>query len=180
MQKLSTKTQKLCLAALLVALGIILPYVCHIFGSGLGKMLLPLHLPVITAGLLLGPLFALLVAVLSISLSFLLTGMQMPSAVMFPFMFVELCCYGLISGLFARMVNKNKFFSYIGVAGTQIFGRVLYAGILAFVIFALPVPTAPALTTVYVALVAGVPGIILQLAVVPVLVILAKKVMHFD
>ena len=49
--------KKLVYTGLLVAVGVLLPQVFHIFGSSAaGMVFLPMHIPVLRGGLLLGPM----------------------------------------------------------------------------------------------------------------------------
>ena len=72
---MKNNVKKMCEAAVLLALGILLPMFFHLFGAG-GPVFLPMHLPVLLAGFLLGPLYGALIGLLSPLLSFLFT--QMP------------------------------------------------------------------------------------------------------
>lgn len=82
----------------------------------------------------------------------------MPSAAILPFMAVELCCYGLFSGLLAT----KKMPSALKLLSVQVIGRAARAAML----FAV----GGNVTTVITATTAGVCGILLQFAVIlPVL-----------
>ena len=62
MTHLSTK--KVVYGGLLIAIGLVLPQAFHMFGSDAGKMFLPMHIPVILSGMLLGPVWGLLAALM--------------------------------------------------------------------------------------------------------------------
>ena len=52
------ETKKMAVGGLLIAVGILLPQVFHLAGgSAMGTLFLPMHLPVLLGGFLLGPLF---------------------------------------------------------------------------------------------------------------------------
>lgn len=171
--KQHTQTLKLCTGALLLAAGILLPQVFHMIGGpAMGGMFLPMHLPVFIAGLLLGPLYGGAVGVITPLISFCITGM--PPAAKLPFMLLELLTYGLVSGLL-RSKNVNIYASLIL---SMIAGRLVNALALvcATYLFHLNVP---AVITVGAAVVTGIPGLIVQLVLVPAVVILIERVLHF-
>lgn len=97
--------KKMCEASVLLALGILLPMFFHLFGAG-GPVFLPMHLPVLLAGLLLGPFYGGLLGILIPLFSFLLT--QMPQIGILPGTMVELVLYGLSSGFFFRVIKTGK------------------------------------------------------------------------
>ena len=49
------RTKKMIYGGLLTAVGLVLPQAFHVFGQGVGMAFLPMHLPIILAGLLAGP-----------------------------------------------------------------------------------------------------------------------------
>ena len=52
------RTKKMIYGGLLTAVGLVLPQAFHVFGQGVGMAFLPMHLPVMIAGILLGPCYA--------------------------------------------------------------------------------------------------------------------------
>lgn len=175
--KLKSKTvdvQKLCVGALLIAVGVLLPQIFHLIGGpAAGGLFLPMHIPVLLAGLLLGPYFGAVVGVLSPVISFLTMGM--PPAARLPFMLLELCAYGLLSGLF----YKKRVPLYLSLILAQIGGRAVYALSLLAASSLLEL-NAPPVLTAWTAVVTGIPGIAVQLIFIPPIVVLLKKVIHFD
>lgn len=167
-----TQTLKLCTGALLLAAGILLPQVFHMIGGqAMGGILLPMHLPVFIAGLLLGPFYGCAIGIITPIISFFVTGM--PPAGKLPFMLVELLTYGLAAGLL-RKKNVNI---YVSLILAQIAGRVANALALVFATYVLQL-NVPAVITVGTAVVTGIPGLILQLVLVPAVVILIERVLH--
>lgn len=168
-----TKTLKLCTGALLLAAGILLPQVFHMIGGqAMGGMFLPMHLPVFVAGSCSGRFMAAQSASLpqsSASLSPLCRRRQSC-----PFMLIELATYGLMAGL----LRKKNLNIYISLILAQIAGRLANALALvcAAYLFHLEVP---AVITVGTAVVTGIPGLIIQLVLVPAVVILIERVLHF-
>lgn len=171
--KKNISTQKLCAGALLIALGVLLPQVFHLIGGqAAGGLLLPMHLPVLIGGLLLGPYYGAAVGVITPLISFLLTGM--PPAARLPFMLVELVAYGIISGAF-----RNRFHLYGSLILAQVGGRMAYALALWVGVLIFGTEISP-LAAVGAAVLTGLPGIIIQWVCVPPLVILLRRVIHFD
>ena len=96
--------RKLNLAGLFIALGVIIPYFTgHGFGVP-GVVLLPMHIPVLMAGLLLGWRHGVLVGVFAPILSSLLTGMPAPWPNL-PMLGSELITFGLFTGLLRKNFN---------------------------------------------------------------------------
>ena len=166
-KKLSVKAQTLA-TFLAVAAAVALPQLMHLLGlisnlgSTIGETFLPMHLPVILVGILAGPYVGLITGVLSPIISFALTGM--PASAMLPFMIIELGVYGLSAGL----LRNAKMPSIAKVLIAQIAGRAIRAAaiLMAFYIIgskAIGVPV------IWNSIIAGIPGIILQLALIPLI-----------
>ncbi len=162
-------------SALLSAAGVLLPQVFHMIGgTATGGMFLPMHIPVLLAGMLYGPLCGASVGVLSPTLSFLIFGM--PPAAKYPFMLIELIFYGLAAGLFERAFRR---FDTLNLLLTTLFaqaaGRLAYAGCLWLGGKILVGVAFPAAASVTAAVAAGLPGIVIQLVLVPAAYSALKK-----
>ncbi len=166
-KKLSVKTQTISALIALVS-AVALPQIVHVIGAAsgmgtsLGEIFLPMHLPIILMGFIVGPYAAGIAGLLSPLVSFALTGM--PSSVMLPFMMIELCVYGICS----RLLRNVKLPMIAKVLIAQITGRLIRAGAIAigFYVFDTTVNPAVVLTSVT----AGLFGIILQLVIIPLAV----------
>ena len=173
---IKSKTQRLTLSGLFLALGIILPYVTA-HGAGVpGTVLLPMHIPVLLCGFFCGSFYGAISGALLPFLNCVLTGM--PSLFpMLPIMLCELTVYGLTSGLlFTKTpLGKKRYGVFIALPISMICGRAAYAA--AFYIMFLFVGELKALS-VTAAVVTGLPGIIIQLLLIPQIVILTKKVIR--
>ncbi|MDE7181623.1 MAG: hypothetical protein K2O41_01145, partial [Clostridia bacterium] len=101
-------TVKSLISAGLVALAVILPQIIHAaFGSAGGVQWLPMYLPVLLGGCLLGWTWGLGVGIASPVVSFLITlafGNPMPAAARLPFMIAELAVFAAVSGLFTEKI----------------------------------------------------------------------------
>lgn len=168
-----TKTKELVLSGLLIALGLVLPMAFHLFKAG-GPVFLPMHIPVLLGGMILSPIFALLVGVLTPIVSNLLTSMP-PLMPMLPIMIVELGLYGLVASILRKKLNLNVFISLII---SMIIGRI-GAGLVVYVMTSVfAVQFAPPIAFVIGGLSKGIPGIIIQLIFIPIIVKAVEKSMR--
>lgn len=152
--------------------GITLPRIFHVLaGSTAGSVFLPMHLAVLIATLTFGITSGCVVAGSSVITSYLLTGM--PALARMPYMLIELCIYAILLGIW----NK-KFNSYISLLATIVLGRVFYAGILAIAIQVMGLPTYG--ISVIESVQTGWPGIVIQLACVPLIAKVIKRGVHLD
>jgi len=107
----------------LVAAAILLPAAAHLTGAPV-RWLLPMHWPVILAGLMLGWRSGLLVGLLAPATNFLLTGYPLPMVL--PAMTVELMVYGFLSGfLFQRLHWRG----WASVAAAALVGRTAFIAV---------------------------------------------------
>ena len=104
-------TVKSLISAGIIALAVILPQFVHLFaGAQGGVRWLPMYLPVLLGGCLLGWSWGLGIGVLSPLTSFFITsafGNPMPIAARLPFMMIELAIFAGISGLFSKKDSKK-------------------------------------------------------------------------
>ena len=98
-----TKSKKLCICALCIAIGCVLPTFFHMFG--LGQAFSPLHFPSLLCGLILGPWYGLACGILNPVLCSLFTGM--PPVARLAYMVPEIACYGFFTGLIFRALRKR-------------------------------------------------------------------------
>ena len=150
--------------AMLTALGILVPFLFHQVGIA-GKVFLPMHFPVLIAGMLLGPTAGLTAGLLSPALSSLLTGMPpLPLTVV---MVPELMTYGAISGLLYRAFGGRV---WIALPGAMLAGRVVmgFAAWIALGLGLLGLRITPQ-AFLYGAVITGLPGILSQIVLIPLL-----------
>ena len=169
MDKNTQNTRKMVLAALLTCLGLLFPYItAHAFALA-GTVLLPMHIPVLLCGFLCGPKYGGLCGLLTPVLSCMLTGMPVAYP-MLPIMICELVAYGLIAGW---AYQKRHFPIYPALLLAMLAGRCAYGAAFAGLLLAATGPLQALSVTA--AVVTGLPGILLQLIVVPLLVRLIQK-----
>ena len=149
--------------ALFLALAVVFPIAFHQFGMA-GRYFLPMHIPVLLAGFISGPISGAVTGLLAPGMSFALTGMPPSYAV--PLMTLELCLYGLTAGLFYYKLRFNLYFALVVAL---VLGRIGFAlGLLVLGLF-LELPYGVK-TYFSVAVVAGLPGIVIQLVFIPPIV----------
>lgn len=168
---MTRKTTKFLIrCSLFCALGVLFPMIFHLFGAVSGQTFLPMHIPVLIAGLVTSAPCGLIVGVLSPFLSCLLT--EMPSFFKMPFMCIELGVYGLTSGLFMKLFGKRVKSEtariYLSLVCAQICGRLANLICTYFAIHVLGISN-PAISVklCLLSVPAGFIGIIIQLILIP-------------
>ena len=169
--KTMTPVKRTVLGALCTALCVVLPIAVHSIPDA-GAVILPMHIPVLICGLVCGWPYGFICGLLGPLLSNLLTGM--PAAARLPAMMVECAVYGMVTAILLKFVHtKNtRLDLYIALLVAMIAGRVV-SGIAKALIFT------PGLTmSAWIAssFVTALPGIIIQLALVPQVVCLLIKI----
>lgn len=165
-----SRTRWIAQSALFLALALILPAGLHAFGIG-GRVFLPMHIPVLLAGMIIGPVSGLVVGLLAPALGHLMTGMPPSYAV--PLMSLELPIYGLIAGLAYKRLKLNV---YISLLAAMLFGRLMFAGGLLILGLFMDLPyTATAFFAAGGPMLQGLPGIVIQIFLVPVIVAAIKR-----
>ena len=162
--------KKIILTALMVALCVVLPIAFHSIPNG-GSIFLPMHIPVLLCGLVCGWGYGGLCGLVGPLLSSLLTGM--PPAAILPGMMVECCVYGLVTGLMMRYVRTGKatIDLYLSLVTAMLLGRVL-SGIAKALIFT---PGMSLAAWAAASFVTAIPGIVIQLVLIPLLVLALTK-----
>lgn len=162
-----TVRTKAAATAVAVVAAVALPQLFHAvgavsgLGTALGETFLPMHLPVLLIGLLAGPAAGLAAGLLGPLVSFALSGM--PSALMLPFIMVELAGYGLVSGMLAG--TRIPSFGKLLIA--QVAGRALRSVAVLAAVYGFGSQVAVA--SIWTSIITGVPGILLQWALLPLL-----------
>lgn len=164
------RINNLVLSGIFIAMGLILPMIFHGFGGG-GPVFLPMHIPVLIAGFFLELPFAIAVGILTPVLSSLLTGMP-PLFPVLPYMALELAVYSAVVSLLYRKLKLNV---YISLIISMICGRIM-AGIaiwalITFFTVQLPSPV----VFIQGAIIKGIPGIVIQLILIPIVVLSTNK-----
>ena len=163
----SLQIRRLTYAALYLALAMVLPFVTGQIPE-IGSALCPMHIPALLCGFMCGWPWGLAVGFIAPLLRSVLFGMPalFPGAVAMAF---ELAVYGGMAGFLRRKLPRRKGMLYAVLLISMIAGRLVWGGVrvilagLSGSTFTWALFLAGAVTN-------AVPGIILQLVLIPVLV----------
>ncbi len=173
-------TVKTLLSVGLIALAVVLPQIVHLaLGQPGGVQLLPMYLPVLIGGCLLGWRWALAVGALSPVVSYLLTSMMgeaMPALPRLPFMIAELAVFALVSGLFSKKIYQNGLWAFPAVILAQLAGRAVFLGLVA--IFQSVTPFT--VEMIWSQILTGWVGLAIQAVIVPLLIIGLRAILVND
>ena len=166
-----TSVRKLTYAALCLALALVLPFLTGQIPE-IGSMLCPMHIPALLCGFLCGGPWGLAVGgIAPILRSLLFSRPPMFSAIPMAF---ELAAYGAVAGILYRRLPRRKGRIYLSLILAMIAGRLVW-GIVQVVMmglqgsaFTMEAFLAGAITT-------AIPGIILQLVLIPAVVAALEK-----
>ena len=163
----NVKTKTLATVIAVIA-SVALPQALHLLGAvsdmgtALGETFLPMHLAVFMVGFLAGPAAGLVTGLLAPLVSFWLT--DMPTALMLPFIVIELAGYGLISGALA----DKKLPSIVKLLIAQIGGRALRAAAVLIAVNFFGTGLDP-YAVIIKSVVMGLPGLIIQWIFIPLM-----------
>lgn len=171
--KRRTTLTRLSLASMMLALGLLLPFLTGQIPE-IGNMLLPMHLPVFICSFLCGPMYG---AIIGFSLPIMRSAIfSMP--IMFPnavAMAFELCTYGLVSGLIYRLVKKQNLLTiYISLIAAMVLGRLVW-GLADYLFLSLSETGLTWEIFISSTVLTAFPGIILQLIFIPILLEVLNK-----
>lgn len=166
--KKKIQIQKMTLAAVFLAMGLILPFFTGQIPQ-IGSMLLPMHIPVFVCGMICNGWYGAFVGFLLPLVRYFLFGM--PS--LYPIgiaMSFELASYGMIAGGVYHASKRKSWSSlYFSLIAAMIGGRIVWG-----IVFALLCGFADQEFTINIfistAVINAIPGIVLQIVFVPILV----------
>jgi niacin transporter len=144
---------------LLAAAAVVLPAAAHLTGLPT-RVLLPMHWPVILAGLCYGWRSGLLIGLMAPVTSFFISGM--PPVHILPAMTVELAAYGFLAG-FTRQSLRLGWFSSSAVS--LVGGRIVFLAVV-LLLGSMAVPFSDYLVA---AMLPGIPAAVAQLIVLSLL-----------
>jgi len=173
---LKNNIRKLVWASFLLILGIILPRLINLAGSQmLGNLISPMHIPVFLSGLILGPFYGALVGFITplfSTLVFAMPPMMPPIAVLMAF---ELAAFGLVTGY---LYSNKSYNMYLSLIAAMILGRLVYGLALVAVgpLFGFNPPFIPFMQGAFLT---GIPGIVIQLVVIPPIIEKIRPIKEF-
>ena len=156
--------KKMVFTAVCAALCLVLPMAFHSIPNA-GSIFLPMHIPVLLCGLICGWPYGAACGLLG---PFISSFTGMPPAALLPSMMIECGTYGLVSGLMMKYVRTRRAAAdlYISMVTAMILGRVVSGLAKAWILSPGTAPFAWVTTS----LITGIPGIVIQLAVMPAVV----------
>lgn len=164
----------------IVALAVILPQLVHLVaGQAGGVQWLPMYLPVLLGGCLLGWTWGLGIGVASPLVSFLITSAfssPMPALARLPFMVAELAIFATVSGLFSKKIDENSLMAFPAVLLAEVCGRAVF--MLLVVIFQSVTPFTPAV--IWSQIQTGLLAVVLQAVIVPFIVMGLNLLLNKD
>lgn len=171
-------TVKSLVSAGVIILAVVLPQLVHLAAGPSGGMTwLPMYLPVLLGGCLLGTWWGLGVGILSPLVSFAVTsamGSAMPAAARLPFMTAELAVFAAVSGLFSAKISENGWMAFPAVLLAAVSGRAVF--LLLTAIFQSVAPFT--VSVVWSQIQSGFIGLILQAVLVPLVVMGIRALMR--
>lgn len=170
-------TVKALISAGIVALAVLLPQLAHLaLGEQAGMRFLPMYLPVLLGGCLLGWQWGLGIGLLSPLVSHLITsaaGSPMPALARLPFMMAELAVFAVVCGVFSDKIAKNGLMAFPAVLLAQLGGRSVF--LLSAAVFSGVSPLNAAM--VWSQIQTGFAGLLIQAVLAPVIIIGLKALM---
>ena len=162
----------LVVAGFCLAVALVLPIITGNIPT-VGKMLCPMHIPVLICGFLCGWKWGMGVGFIAPLLRSFIFGMPAlyPNATGMMF---ELAVYGLVAGLLYEKLPKKPVNVYIALIVAMICGRVVW-GIVRFAMFGLAGTEFSFSAFLSGAVLTAWPGIILHIILIPPIVIAAEK-----
>ena len=163
------KLFKPVLSALFLALAYVMPFLTGQVPE-IGSMLCPLHIPVILCGFICGWPWGLTVGFIAPLFRSLTLGMPplFPTAVCMAF---ELAAYGAVAGLMHRILPRKKAYIYCSLLTSMIIGRLVW-GVAMYVALGINGSSFTLAAFVAGAFTNAVPGIIVQIVLIPILVMI--------
>ena len=172
-----TTIRRMVWAAVCLALCMVLPFLTGQIPQ-IGSAISPMHIPVLLAGFICGPWWAMAVGAVSPLLRFALFGMPpiFPTGVAMCF---ELAAYGLVSGaLYARLPKKTSNI-YVSLVAAMLTGRVVW-GIVRVVLSGVSGEPFTWAAFMAGAFLNAIPGIIIHILLIPIIVLALKKANLMD
>lgn len=163
---------KLVFAAMFLALSLVMPFLTGQIPE-IGSMLCPMHIPVLLCGFICGCPWGLIVGLIAPVLRSLIFGMPtlFPKAVCMAF---ELAAYGAVAGIMHKILPKKKISIYGSLLIAMIAGRIVW-GCAMYIFMGIDGGAFTFSAFIAGAFTNAIPGIIVQIVLIPVLVMLLEN-----
>ena len=162
---------KMIYAAMFLALSYVMPFLTGQIPE-IGSMLCPMHIPVLLCGFICGWPWGLAVGFTAPLLRSFALGMPplFPTAICMAF---ELAAYGAVSGLMHKLLPKKKVSIYGSLVVSMLLGRIIWG---CAMLICMGINGSAFTFTAFIAgaFTKAIPGIISQLALVPVIVMVLE------
>ncbi len=164
-------------SSLMIALGIVLPFLTA-SSPELGSIFLLMHIPVLLSGLILGGKYGLIIGMITPLLrSVLLTTPPLyPIAMVMAF---ELSAYGFFIGWIHQRLSDKPLHVFIALITSMVIGRMFW-GLGASILYPLAGLNFGFNIFLLTAFVKGLPGMAIQLVIIPTLYLSLKRTGIFD
>lgn len=170
--KIRNPILKLVFAAMFLALSFVMPFLTGQIPE-IGSMLCPMHIPVLLCGFICGWPWGLVVGLIAPLLRSLTLGMPplFPTALSMAF---ELAAYGAVAGFMHRILPKKKTSVYGSLLIAMITGRIIW-GCAMYIFMGIDGSAFTFSAFITGAFANAIPGIIVQIVLIPVLVMLLEN-----
>jgi thiamine transporter ThiT len=167
--------KKLTLSAMFLALAFVMPFLTGQIPQ-IGSMLCPMHIPVLLCGFFCGAPWGLVVGFVAPILRSFTLGMppMFPTAFCMAF---ELATYGVIAGWLHNKLPNKKVNVYVSLLGAMVIGRLVW-GVIMFCCMGFDASKFGLNAFLAGAVLNAVPGIIVQIVLIPILVITLGKIVN--
>lgn len=168
--------KRLTLSAMFLALAFVMPFLTGQIPQ-IGSMLCPMHIPVLLCGFFCGAPWGLAVGFIAPILRSFTLGMppMFPTAFCMAF---ELAAYGFVAGWLHNRLPKKKVNVYVSLLNAMVIGRLVW-GIVMFCCMGFDTSKFGLDAFWAGAVINAIPGIVVQIVLIPVLVISLEKI-QFD
>jgi len=168
-----SKLKKISISGILLAIAMLLPMLTFQIPR-IGNMLCPMHIPILLCGFICGWPYAMIIGFIAPIMRFFIFGMPPIFPTGLAMMF-ELAAYGFFTGYLYKKFFKKPFGVYTSLISAMILGRFVW-GIAMYLISAFTMVKFNLSVFVTAGFINAIPGIIVQIILIPVLVLSLKKV----
>lgn len=168
----------ICASGIFLALALVLPFFTGQIPS-IGSMILPMHLPIIICGFVIGWPYGLVIGFCAPLLRYVMFGMPpiFPTGIAMSF---ELATYGFVSGIIYKLLQKTKMNNwlvmYLTLIIAMLIGRVIWGITMYFIALGNSNVSFGFKAFLSGAFIKAWPGILIQLLIVPPIVFAIEKV----
>ena len=173
--KQRTHAMNLTLSAMFLALAFVMPFLTGQIPE-IGSKLCPLHIPVLLCGFVCGWPWGLMVGFIAPLFRSLTLGMPplFPTALCMAF---ELATYGAMTGWLYQILPRKKVSIYVSLLMAMVIGRVVW-GIVMYACMGVSGGSFTFNAFLAGAVINAIPGIIVQIVLIPVLIMVLEKAQY--